>query len=55
VVVGHDFGSRPAWGAAIMRPDRIRGVVGLSVPFVPRGPRPEGFENLELGRHQVLC
>lgn len=40
VVVGHDFGSRPAWGAAIMRPDRIRGVVGLSVPFVPRGPRP---------------
>jgi pimeloyl-ACP methyl ester carboxylesterase len=40
VVVGHDFGSRPAWGAALMRPDRIRGVVGLSVPFVPRGPLP---------------
>jgi pimeloyl-ACP methyl ester carboxylesterase len=31
VVVGHDFGSRPAWGAAIMRSDRIRGVIGLSV------------------------
>jgi pimeloyl-ACP methyl ester carboxylesterase len=40
VVVGHDFGSRPAWGAALMRPDRIRGVIGLSVPYVPRGPRP---------------
>jgi pimeloyl-ACP methyl ester carboxylesterase len=40
VVVGHDFGSRPAWGAALMRPDRIRGVVGLSVPFVPRGSLP---------------
>jgi pimeloyl-ACP methyl ester carboxylesterase len=40
VVVGHDFGSRPAYAAALMRPDRIRGVVGLSVPFVPRGPMP---------------
>jgi pimeloyl-ACP methyl ester carboxylesterase len=40
VVVGHDFGCRPAWGAALMRPDRIRGVVALSVPFVPRGPVP---------------
>lgn len=40
VVVGHDFGSRPAWGAALMRPERIRGVIGLSVPFVPRGPVP---------------
>lgn len=40
VVVGHDFGSRPAWCAALMRPDRIKGVVGLSVPFLPRGPVP---------------
>jgi pimeloyl-ACP methyl ester carboxylesterase len=40
VVVGHDFGSRPAWGAALMRPERILGVIGLSVPFVPRGPVP---------------
>lgn len=40
VVVGHDFGSRPAWGAALMRPDRVRGVIALSVPFVPRGPQP---------------
>ena len=27
-----------AWNAALMRPDRIRGVVGLSVPYIPRGP-----------------
>jgi pimeloyl-ACP methyl ester carboxylesterase len=38
VIVGHDWGALVAWGAALMRPDRIRGVVGLSVPYVPRGP-----------------
>ena len=37
VIVGHDLGARVAWQAAQMRPDRIRGVVGLSVPFNPRG------------------
>ena len=38
VVVGHDWGGPVAWNAALMRPDRIRGVVGLSVPYMPRGP-----------------
>lgn len=38
VVVGHDWGAPVAWNAGLMRPDRIRGVVGLSVPYVPRGP-----------------
>ena len=38
VVVGHDWGAPIAWNAALMRPDRIRGVVGLSVPYIPRGP-----------------
>lgn len=37
VVVGHDWGTEAAWGAAQLRPDRFHGVVGLSVPFVPRG------------------
>jgi pimeloyl-ACP methyl ester carboxylesterase len=36
VVVGHDVGASVAWQAAQMRPDRIRAVVGLSVPFRPR-------------------
>lgn len=36
VVVGHDVGASVAWQAALMRPDRIRAVVGLSVPFRPR-------------------
>lgn len=38
VVVGHDWGAPAAWNTALMRPDRVRGVVGLSVPYVPRGP-----------------
>jgi pimeloyl-ACP methyl ester carboxylesterase len=36
VVVGHDWGAPVAWHAALFRPDRFRGVVGLSVPFLPR-------------------
>lgn len=38
VVVGHDVGASVAWQLAQMRPDRVRGVVALSVPFRPRGP-----------------
>lgn len=37
IVVGHDWGAPVAWHAALLRPDRFRAVVGLSVPFRPRG------------------
>ena len=37
VIVGHDWGAPVAWSAAQMRPDRFRAVIGLSVPFRPRG------------------
>ncbi len=40
VVVGHDWGGPVAWNCALLRPDRFRGVVGLSVPFFPRGVAP---------------
>ena len=36
-MVGHDWGAPVAWNTALLRPDRVRGVVGLSVPYVPRG------------------
>jgi pimeloyl-ACP methyl ester carboxylesterase len=36
-IVGHDWGAPVAWHAALLRPDRFRAVVGLSVPFRPRG------------------
>ncbi len=37
VIAGHDWGAPVAWHAALLRPDRFRGVIGLSVPFLPRG------------------
>ncbi len=37
VVAGHDWGAPVAWHAALFRPDRVRGVIGLSVPYRPRG------------------
>jgi pimeloyl-ACP methyl ester carboxylesterase len=40
VVVGHDWGAPVAWNTALMRPDRVRGVVGMSVPYTGRGPIP---------------
>ena len=36
VIVGHDVGATIAWQAALLRPDRFRGVIALSVPFRPR-------------------
>lgn len=37
VVAGHDWGATVAWHAALLRPDRFRSVIALSVPFRPRG------------------
>lgn len=36
VLVGHDFGAVVAWTAPLLHPDRFAGIVGLSVPPVPR-------------------
>jgi len=40
VIVGHDWGAPVAWHAALMRPDRFRAVIALSVPYRPRGSAP---------------
>ena len=37
VIAGHDWGAPVAWHAALLRPDCFRAVIGLSVPFRPRG------------------
>src|ERR1051326_2900276 len=37
VIVGHDWGAPVAWNAALMRPDRIRPVVGRRAPYSPPG------------------
>lgn len=40
VLAGHDWGAPVAWHTALFRPDRVRGVAGLSVPYRPRGSEP---------------
>lgn len=36
VVIGHDWGAMVAWHTALLHPDRVSAVAGLSVPPVPR-------------------
>jgi pimeloyl-ACP methyl ester carboxylesterase len=38
--VGHDWGAWLVWHLALLHPERVRAVAGLSVPFVPRAPAP---------------
>src|SRR5215831_9182861 len=41
VIAGHDWGAPVAWRAALLRPDRFRAVIALSVPYASsRGPVP---------------
>lgn len=40
VIVGHDWGAPVAWNTSLLRPDRIRATIALSVPYTPRGPLP---------------
>lgn len=39
IVVGHDWGANVAWTTALFRPDLVRGIAALSVPFRPRRPK----------------
>ncbi|MGI8663043.1 MAG: alpha/beta fold hydrolase [Acidimicrobiales bacterium] len=39
VFVGHDWGSMVTWSLAQRAPERVRAVVGMSVPFIPRGDK----------------
>lgn len=38
--VGHDWGASVVWGLALLHPDRVNGVVALSLPYQERGQRP---------------
>ena len=37
VFVGHDWGSMVVWHLALLHPDRVKAVCGMSVPYSPRG------------------
>ncbi len=40
VYVGHDWGAASVWATAELRPDRVRAMAALSVPFTARSQRP---------------
>ena len=51
VVIGHDWGAPVAWHTALLRPDIVRGVAGLSVPPPRRAPaRPLGLLEQRFGK-----
>ena len=50
VFVGHDWGALVIWGLALLHPNRVRGIINLSVSFPDRGTREwVGFWEERLG------
>ena len=54
VLVGHDWGSMVVWQTALLHPERLAGVVGMSVPFLPRGDRAADRGDALRVRRQLL-
>jgi pimeloyl-ACP methyl ester carboxylesterase len=40
IFIGHDWGSMVVWQLSLLHPERVTGVCGMSVPFVPRASAP---------------
>ncbi|KAJ0112473.1 hypothetical protein Patl1_00974 [Pistacia atlantica] len=56
-LVGHDWGALIAWQFCLLRPDRIKALVNLSVAFNPRNPKfkpVDGFKAL-FGDDFYIC
>src|SRR5262245_5502469 len=51
VFVGHDWGELIVWELARLYPQRVRGVVGVSVPFVAWPGRPTDLMKMMYGDH----
>ncbi|EFJ38029.1 hypothetical protein SELMODRAFT_266570 [Selaginella moellendorffii] len=47
VLVGHDWGAIIAWNFCMLRPERVKGIVALSVPFSPRNPHISPVQRFE--------
>jgi pimeloyl-ACP methyl ester carboxylesterase len=56
-VVGHDWGAIVAWNLCLLRPDRVRALVNLSVAFMPRNPsiKPIDYFRRAYGDDYYVC
>ncbi|XP_042419502.1 epoxide hydrolase A-like isoform X1 [Zingiber officinale] len=56
-VVGHDWGAIVAWWLCVLRPDMVKALVNLSVPYSPRNPRRRTVESLRaiFGDDYYMC
>ncbi|XP_028781923.1 uncharacterized protein LOC114738072 [Neltuma alba] len=56
-LVGHDFGAVMAWYFCLLRPDRVKALVNLSVAFSPRNPRRKPLESMRalMGDDYYIC
>ncbi|KAI4317563.1 hypothetical protein L6164_025426 [Bauhinia variegata] len=56
-VVGHDWGAITAWYLCLFRPDRVKALVNLSVPFTPRNPKRKPLDGLRAlyGTDYYIC
>ncbi|KAH1090691.1 hypothetical protein J1N35_017948 [Gossypium stocksii] len=56
-VVGHDWGAIIAWYLCLFRPDKVKAVFTLSVPFIPRNPqmRPTDGWRAIYGNDYYIC
>ena len=56
-VVGHDWGAIIAWYLCLYRPEKIKALVNLSVPFTPRDPnrKPRDFLRAVYGSDYYIC
>ncbi|KAK7363555.1 hypothetical protein VNO77_05701 [Canavalia gladiata] len=56
-VVGHDWGALTAWSLSLYRPQRIRALLNLCVPFTPRNPNTKPLQTLKAiyGNDFYIC
>ena len=38
IFCGHDWGGLVVWQVPLLHPERVAGIIGVGVPFLPRGP-----------------
>ena len=56
-LVGHDWGASIAWHFCLLRPDRVKALVNMSVVFRPRNPNRKPIQSLRaiMGDDYYIC